>query len=88
MDTNATTTAPARLMTVAQFAEAHPAFTVGALRNLLFFRETNGLDMAVRRVGRRLLIVEAAFFDWIEQTNPKKATAKSSPTRARKTAAA
>lgn len=71
MNDETTMAAMGRLMTVAQFAEAHPAFTVGGLRNLLFFRETNGLEAAVRRVGRRLLILEPAFFAWIESTNRK-----------------
>ena len=40
-------------------------FTEGALRWQLFNREQNGLDRAVVRVGRRLLIDEAEFVAWL-----------------------
>jgi hypothetical protein len=55
-----------RLHTVQQFCQAHPAFTPGGLRWLLFHRETNGLKCAIVRVGRRLLIDEDKFFAWLE----------------------
>ena len=74
-----TTTAPTRLLTLKQFSEAHPAFSVGSLRHFLFYRETNGLEVAVRRVGRRLLLLESAFFAWIEATNAKGGTPTASP---------
>lgn len=81
-----TTTAPTRLLTIRQFSEAHPAFSVGSLRHFLFFRESNGLDAAVRRVGRKLLLSERDFFAWIEATNAKGpaasgATVKGRPAR-------
>lgn len=41
---------------------------IGGLRNLIFNRKTNGLDQfgVVKKVGKRVLIDEAAFFAWIE----------------------
>ena len=67
---------PHILLTVKQFADKHPAFPQGSLRNLIFLaenRETskgtikgNGLDTALVRIGRKLLIDEARFFQWIE----------------------
>ncbi len=54
-------------MTVRQFCAAHPAFTEGSLRELLFNRETNGLSVALVKKGRRLWIDVDAFFDWLEQ---------------------
>lgn len=57
------------LLTVDQLVQRHPAFTAGGIRWLLFRRDENGLDRAVIRVGRRLLIDEAAFFDWISEIN-------------------
>ena len=83
---NEMTVAPNRLLTVRQFSEAHPAFTVGSLRHFLFFRESNGLDVAVRRVGRKLLLSERDFFAWIEATNAKgnpPPTLNSAPPRGR-----
>ena len=64
------------LLTVRQFAEKHPAFQQGSLRNLIFLAESrntskgkidgNGLDVALVRIGRKLLIDEAKFFNWID----------------------
>lgn len=67
---------PRTLLTVRQFAEKHPAFTQGALRNLIFQAnaryastgkiEGNGLGPALVRVGRKLLLDEVRFFEWID----------------------
>jgi len=69
------------LFTVAQFAAAHPAFTAGALRNLIFKAGTrhstngeipnNGLIEAgaIVRIGRRVLIDEDQFLAWVRQQN-------------------
>ena len=70
-------TQPRTLHTVRQFSDKHPAFPQGSLRNLIFLAESrktskgtiqgNGLDVALVRIGRKLLIDEAKFFQWIEQ---------------------
>ena len=67
---------PRALLTVRQFAEKHPAFQQGSLRNLIFLAESrntskgkiegNGLAAALVRVGRKVLIDEAKFFNWID----------------------
>lgn len=57
------------LLTVKQFAEKHPAFTEGGLRYLIFHAEETGLIIALRRIGRRVLIEEKGFFEWIEHQN-------------------
>ena len=67
------------LSTVAQFAERHPSFTEPSLRHLIFESkprrsskgqiEGNGLDRAIVRVGRKVLIDEAKFFDWLAAQN-------------------
>ncbi len=66
--------------TVEQFSSRHPAFTQPALRNLLFRatpRQTsrgeiagNGLieTGAVVRLGRRVLIDERRFLDWVARS--------------------
>ena len=55
-----------RLRTVQQFCAEHPAFTPGGMRWLLFHRHTNGLDCAVVRVGRRVLLDVDSFFSWVD----------------------
>lgn len=57
---------PARLLTVSQFVEKHSWATKGGLRALLFNRKKNGLDAAVVRLGRKLLLDEEQFFQWLE----------------------
>lgn len=55
------------LLTVKQFAEKH-SWPVGGLRHLLFYRP-KGFEKVIYRVGRKILISEAQFFNWIEETN-------------------
>lgn len=57
------------LLTVQQFTKAHPAFTHGGLRWLLFHRQQNGLERAVVKVGRKVLIDVDQFFLWLAQQN-------------------
>lgn len=54
------------LLTVKQFAQKYPAFSESSLRYHIFHEKTNGLDAVLKRVGRKVLIKEGAFFDWIE----------------------
>jgi hypothetical protein len=54
-----------QFFTVEQFAKKYTAFTPASLRWLLFQRERNGLDSAVVRLGRRVLIDETAFVAWL-----------------------
>lgn len=54
------------LLTVKQFAQKHPAFSEASLRYHIFNEETNGLSAAIIRIGRKILIKEDAFFNWIE----------------------
>ena len=65
------------LFTIRQFADCHPAFTEAAIRDLIFRSrpndkfEPNGLDIAIMRRGRRILIDEAKFFTWLDEQQPK-----------------
>ena len=71
--------------TVEQFAKAEPAFTPGALRNLIFKAEArqsskgeiagNGLIEcgAVVRRGRKVLINRQRFLAWLDQSSTKAA---------------
>ena len=54
-------------LTVKQFLHKHEAFTNGGIRDRIFNAATNGLDKykVVLRDGRRVLINEANFFNWL-----------------------
>ncbi len=64
-----------QLLTVRQFSTEHPAFTEGSLRWLIFKagsdvassggKDYRTLNRALVRVGRRVLIDEQKFFDWV-----------------------
>lgn len=68
-----------RLLSIRQLCTAHPAFTPGSVRWLLFKTRralrrghdppVPGFQHCVFRVGRKVLIDEAAFLEWISQ-NP------------------
>jgi hypothetical protein len=68
-----------KLLTVKQFSEHHPAFSQASLRSLIFAANSrksshgvipgNGLDLAIVRIGRKVLIDEVKFFEWV--TAPK-----------------
>lgn len=67
------------LLTAKQFVNKHPAWTEASIRNLIFHsrdRKTskgiipgNGLESAILRVGRKVLIDEARFFEWVDAQN-------------------
>lgn len=42
-------------------------FTMGQLRHYLLKRHKNGLDKAVRRIGKRLYLRQDLFDQWIEE---------------------
>lgn len=51
-----------------QIAEdSHYPFTMGQLRHYLVHRHKNGLDAAVRKIGKRLFLRIDLFNAWIEQ---------------------
>lgn len=56
-----------RLIPATKWQEFHPWPPVGGLRHLIFNAHRNGFGVVVRRVGRRVLIDEAAFFQWAAQ---------------------
>ena len=53
-----------QLIPVTQWNARHPWPPIGGLRHLIFFSASNGFDKVIRRIGRRVLIDEAAFFVW------------------------
>lgn len=56
-----------KLIPVSQWKEYHPWPPEGGLRHLIFHEKTNGFAAVIRRVGRRVLIDEAAFFAWVNK---------------------
>lgn len=56
-----------QLIPVTRWNSHHPWPPIGGLRHLIFFAETNGFKKVIRRVGRRILIDEQAFFAWVDQ---------------------
>lgn len=56
-------------LTVKQMAAKHAAFSEASLRYYIFNEKQNNLSEAIRRIGRKVLINEEAFFLWIENQN-------------------
>ena len=55
--------------TISQFTKKHPAFTEGGIRWRIFNAKENGLykSGAVIKDGRKILIDEIIFFDWLKE---------------------
>lgn len=60
------------LISVPDWKNHHPWPPEGGLRHLVFHAETNGFNKVIRRIGRRVLIDEAAFFEWAETSGAQK----------------
>ncbi len=53
---------------VKAFAAKHPSWPESSLRWLIFNRETNGFKSVFRKLGKRVLIDEAAFFEKVDES--------------------
>ncbi len=62
-------TTPPKLIPVTKWHEHHQYPPIGGLRHLIFHADTNGFKSCIKRIGRRVLIDEVAFFAWIELQN-------------------
>lgn len=58
-----------RLIALTHWNRYHPWPPIGGLRHLVFHAKTNGFHAVIRRVGRRILIDEQAFFRWVDAVN-------------------
>ena len=58
-----------RLIPASDWNKFHHWPPLGGLRHLILHKEKNGLKKVVRKVGRRVLIDEQAFFKWIDEKN-------------------
>ncbi len=63
-----------QLLTVSQVAENSAAFSEASLRWLIFNSKENGLESALVRVGRRVLIDQVRFNAWLESQRSAAAT--------------
>ena len=54
-----------RYIPASKWQEYHPWPAIGGLRHLIFNAETNGFNNVIVRAGRRVLIDEKAFFEWL-----------------------
>jgi len=62
---------PKRLIPATKWDQYHEWPPLGGLRHLIFFAKTNGFDRVIKSAGRRVLIDEYAFFQWVESNNSK-----------------
>ncbi len=60
------------LIPVTEWPKHHSWPPLGGLRHLIFYAESNGFDRVIKRVGRRVLIDEAKFFEWVDAQNAEK----------------
>ena len=58
-----------RLIPVPRWSDYHDYPTENALRHLIFQEKQNGFYKVIKRIGRRVLIDERAFFAWVEEIN-------------------
>lgn len=64
---NTATHSPPRLIPVTDWNKYHSYPSIGGLRHLIFYGKANGFERVVRRIGRRVLISEQDFFQWVDQ---------------------
>lgn len=59
-------TAKRRLIPLTRWNDYHPYPSVSALRALVFNSKTNGFDKVIRKVGKRILLDETAWFQFVD----------------------
>ncbi len=58
-----------KLIPVPKWNEYHDWPSVSGLRHLIFNANKNGFETAFKRIGRRVLVDEAKFFECVERQN-------------------
>jgi hypothetical protein len=58
-----------RLIPLTDWSKYHVYPPVGGLRHLVFHSDENGFHKVVKRIGRRVLIDETAYFEWVKEKN-------------------
>ena len=67
MKDDSSSTFSSRIIPVTEWNKHHPWPTEGGLRHLIFHENENGFHKCIRRIGRRVLIDEHAFFEWVAE---------------------
>lgn len=67
---------PTRLISCADWPKYHPWPPIGGLRYLIFNAKKLGFEKVFKRVGRRILIDERKFFEFVEEKNLEKVQKK------------
>lgn len=62
-----TPTAEARFIPVTKWPDYYPWPSIAGMRDLIFHANHNGFGSVIKRVGRRVLIDEAAFIAWVRK---------------------
>lgn len=70
-ESNKEKTIKTRYIPVPSWNKYHEWPPVGGLRNLIFNKNKNGFHKVVKKVGKRVLIDETAFFEWINSGDKK-----------------
>ena len=55
-----------KLITIPNWNKHHEWPSMSGLRYLIFHANTNGFNSCIVRAGRRILIDEARFFEWLD----------------------
>lgn len=55
-----------RMIPLSKWNQYHDWPSIAGLRAYAFMRDANGFNQVIRKVGRRLLICEKSFFEWVE----------------------
>lgn len=58
-----------KLIPCTEWCKHHSWPPIGGLRHLIFHSKTNGFEKVVKRVGRRVLIDEQKFFEYVDERN-------------------
>lgn len=58
-----------RYIPIPEWEKSHSWPPTGGLRHLIFHANSNGFNKVIKRIGRRVLIDENAFFQWLEDQN-------------------
>lgn len=56
---------PKTFFDVPGLSQRHPAFSKSALRHLIFDANKNGFQSVIFRVGKKILLEETAFEQWV-----------------------
>ena len=58
---------PYSIIPVTEWPKRYGFPTLRALRHIIFHADENGFSRVIRRIGRRVYLVENEFFQWLEE---------------------